>query len=100
MNLAAAVGGEAEGAAVEFASDPAAGEGVGEKGRAEGSGEMGTAFAPVETSVGEAAALGAEGLEIDAESAEGGFSDRGEQVGSAGSGFGRGRVWRGRARRG
>lgn len=71
------MGGEAEGAAVEFAGDPAAGEGVGEESSAESSAKMGAALAPVQTAIGEAAALGAEGFKVDAESVEGGFSGGG-----------------------
>jgi hypothetical protein len=85
VELAAAVGGEAEGAAVEFAGDPAAGEGVGEESRAESSAKMGAALTPVETAVGEAAALGAKGFEVDAQDGEGGFSSGGELVGGDGA---------------
>ena len=86
MQFAAAVGGEAQGAAVQLAGDPAAGEGMGEERGAEGSAEMGAALAPVETAVGEAAALCMEVFQIDAEVAEGGFSVGGELVGGAGTG--------------
>lgn len=86
VEFAAAVGGEAEGAAVEFAGDPATGQGVGEKSGAEGSAEMRTALAPVQTAVGEAAALGTERFRIEAEGVKGGFSGGGELIGGAGAG--------------
>ena len=87
MEFAAAVHGEAQGAAVQFTGDPAVSQSVSEKGGAEGSTKVGAALAPVEAAVGEAAALGAERVEVHPESTEGSFASGGEFVGGAGRGL-------------
>jgi len=84
VEFAVAEAGDGEGAAVKFAGEPFAGEGEVEEGGSEGAAEMGAAFAPVETGVGEAAALGAGLVEVEAEGGEGFGSGGGDGVGSAG----------------
>ena len=81
MEFAAAEAGDGEGAAVVFAGEPLAGEGEGEQGGSEGAAHVGTALAPVQTGVGETAALGAGGFEVEAQGLEGAGSFGGEVVG-------------------
>jgi hypothetical protein len=84
VEFAAAEAGDEESAAVEFAGEPFAGKREREKGGSERAADMGTALAPVETSVGETASLGASGFEVEAEGGECAGSFGGEVVGDEG----------------
>ena len=85
--FALAEAGDEERPAVVFAGEPLAGEGQGEKGGAERATQVGAALAPVETGIGETAALGAATVEVDAERGKGSGSLRSEGIcGVAGGG--------------
>ena len=70
LEFAAALRGDGEGAAVEFAGEPLLFERESEERGTERASEVGAALGPVETTEGETAALGAGFVEVDTESGE------------------------------
>ena len=81
VQLATAVAGEGEDAAVELLRDPAFFQGEMKQGCAECAAQVGTALAPVQTGVGEAAAEMAGGVDVDTERSEGAGAFGSEAVG-------------------